>query len=107
MQNKPNFQKTEMKLNFYSAKDYGNESRLRTPKNKPNQTQSCPPKHQRRRIQKVHLLSPGAKHFWIAAAFGLAMTEEVYFLSISFFIWFNRLGISQPISGRSSWGTGG
>jgi hypothetical protein len=43
MQNKPNFQKAEMKLNLYSAKDYENKPRLRIPKNKPNQTQSCPP----------------------------------------------------------------
>jgi hypothetical protein len=43
MQNKPNFQKAKMKLNFYSAKDYENKPRLRTPKNKPNQTQFYPP----------------------------------------------------------------
>jgi len=39
MRNKPNFQKAEMKLNLYSAKDYENKLRFRTPKNKPNQTQ--------------------------------------------------------------------
>jgi len=39
MQNKPNFQKAKMKLNFYSAKDYENKPRLQKPKNKPNQTQ--------------------------------------------------------------------
>jgi hypothetical protein len=39
MQNKPNFQKAEMKLNLYSAKDYENKPRLKISKNKPNQTQ--------------------------------------------------------------------
>jgi hypothetical protein len=43
MQNKPNFQKAKMKLNFYSTRDYGNEPRLQKPKNKPNQTQFYPP----------------------------------------------------------------
>jgi hypothetical protein len=31
LQNKPNFRKVKMKLNFYSTKDYENEPRLRTP----------------------------------------------------------------------------
>jgi len=31
MQNKPNFRKAKMKLNFYSIKDYENEPRLRAP----------------------------------------------------------------------------
>ena len=39
MQNKPNFRKTKMKLNFYSTKDYENETPLPTP---PKQTQSNP-----------------------------------------------------------------
>jgi hypothetical protein len=43
MQNKANFQKAKIKLTFYSTKDYENEPRLQKPKNKPNQTQSCPP----------------------------------------------------------------
>jgi hypothetical protein len=43
MQNKPNLRKAKMKLNFYSAKDYENKSRLQKPKNKPNQTQFYPP----------------------------------------------------------------
>jgi hypothetical protein len=51
MQNKPNSRKAKMNLTFYLTKDYGNKPCLRTPKNKPNQTQ----------FQKVHLLSPGTK----------------------------------------------
>ncbi len=64
MQNKPNFRKARMNLNFYLTKDYENKPRLRTPpkqtqsnpipqrdtqyairdtRYKPNQTQSCPP----------------------------------------------------------------
>jgi len=39
MQNKPNFRKAKMKLNFYSAKGYENEPPLRTPR---KQTQSNP-----------------------------------------------------------------
>jgi len=39
MQNKPNFRKAKMKLNFYSTKDYENEPRLRAPG---KQTQSKP-----------------------------------------------------------------
>jgi hypothetical protein len=39
MQNKPNSRKAKMKLSFYSAKDYENEPRLRTPG---KQTQSNP-----------------------------------------------------------------
>ena len=39
MQNKANFRKAKMKLNFYSTKDYENEPRLRTPG---KQTQSNP-----------------------------------------------------------------
>jgi hypothetical protein len=39
MQNKPNFRKAKMKLNFYSTKDYENQGRLRTPA---KQTQSKP-----------------------------------------------------------------
>jgi len=39
MQNKPNFRKAKMKLNFYSTKDYENQGRLRTPR---KQTQSNP-----------------------------------------------------------------
>jgi len=43
MQNKPNFQNAKMNLTFYSTKDYENKPNLRTPKNKPNQTQFYPP----------------------------------------------------------------
>jgi hypothetical protein len=39
MQNKPNFRKAEMKLNFYSTKDYESQPRLRPP---PKQTQFMP-----------------------------------------------------------------
>jgi len=39
MQNKPNFQKAEMKLSFYSTGGYENQGLLRNSKNKPNQTQ--------------------------------------------------------------------
>jgi len=39
MQNKANFRKAKMKLNFYSTKDYENEPRLRAPG---KQTQSKP-----------------------------------------------------------------
>ncbi len=39
MQNKPNFRKAKMKLNFYSTKDYENQPRLRAPG---KQTQSNP-----------------------------------------------------------------
>ena len=39
MQNKPNFRKAKMNLNFYSTKDYENQGRLRTPA---KQTQSNP-----------------------------------------------------------------
>ena len=38
-QNKPNFPKAKMKLNFYSTKDYENKPRLPAP---PKQTQSNP-----------------------------------------------------------------
>ena len=43
MQNKPNFRKAKMNVNFYSTKDYENVPRRRTRKNKPNQTQSPRP----------------------------------------------------------------
>jgi len=36
MQNKPNFQKAQMNLNFYSQKDYENKWQRRVRKNKPN-----------------------------------------------------------------------
>jgi len=39
MQNKPNFRKAKMKLNFYSTKDYENEFCRKLRENKPNQTQ--------------------------------------------------------------------
>jgi len=39
MQNKPNFRKARMNLNFYSTKDYENDNTFRLPENKPNQTQ--------------------------------------------------------------------
>jgi len=39
MQNKPNFRKATMKLNFYSTKHYENKPRLRTPG---KQTQTNP-----------------------------------------------------------------
>jgi len=42
MQNKPNFRKAKMKLNFYSAKDYENETAFSLRENKPNQTQFQP-----------------------------------------------------------------
>jgi hypothetical protein len=39
MQNKPNFRKAKMKLNFYLTKRYETQGRLRAP---PKQTQSIP-----------------------------------------------------------------
>ena len=39
MQNKPNFRKAQMNLNFYSTKDYENEIAFRLRKYKPNQSQ--------------------------------------------------------------------
>jgi len=39
MQNKPNFRKAKIKLNFYSTKDYENKPRFRAPG---KQTQSNP-----------------------------------------------------------------
>ena len=36
MQNKPNFQKSQMNLNFYSTKDYENKSDWTLGENKPN-----------------------------------------------------------------------
>jgi len=39
MQNKPNFRKYKMKLNFYLTKDYENEFVFKLQENKPNQTQ--------------------------------------------------------------------
>jgi len=39
MQNKPNFRKARMFLNFYLTKDYENELCQKLQKNKPNQTQ--------------------------------------------------------------------
>jgi hypothetical protein len=58
LQNKPNSRKTEMKLNFYSAKDYENKPRLRTPKNKPNQTQF----QKARRRAKLDIFAAGENH---------------------------------------------
>ncbi len=39
MQNKANFRKAKMNVNFYSTKDYENERLSRLRENKPNQTQ--------------------------------------------------------------------
>jgi len=36
MQNKPNFQNTQMNVNLYNTKDYNNETAFRRRKNKPN-----------------------------------------------------------------------
>ena len=49
MQNKPNFRKARMNLNFYLTKDYENELCRKFQKNKPNQTQSPKPRHWRTR----------------------------------------------------------
>ena len=38
-QNKPNFRKAKMNVNFFSEKDYKNELCRKLQKNKPNQTQ--------------------------------------------------------------------
>jgi hypothetical protein len=43
MRNKPNSRKAKMNLTYCLTKDYENKPRLRTPKNKPNQTQFYPP----------------------------------------------------------------
>jgi len=43
MQNKPNFRKAKMKLNFYSTKDYENKPRLSAPG---KQTQTNPKRTQ-------------------------------------------------------------
>ena len=40
MQNKPNFQKSQMNVNPYNTKNYENESKWTLGENKPNQTQS-------------------------------------------------------------------
>ncbi len=40
MQNKPNFQKSQMNVNLYNTKVYKNETAFRRGKNKPNQSQS-------------------------------------------------------------------
>jgi len=48
-QNKPNFRKARMNLNFYLTKDYENELCRKLQKNKPNQTQSPKPRHWRTR----------------------------------------------------------
>jgi len=48
MQNKANFRKAKMKLNFYLTKDYDNERLHRRGKNKANQTQSP------RQIREIH-----------------------------------------------------
>jgi len=42
MQNKPNFQKSQMNLSIYSKKAHKNETAFRRGKNKPNQTQFKP-----------------------------------------------------------------
>jgi len=39
MQNKPNFQKSQMNLNLYNTTDYENKSNWTLGENKPNQTQ--------------------------------------------------------------------
>ena len=39
MQNKPNFRKAKMNLNFYSQKDYENKPAFGVQKNKPKQSQ--------------------------------------------------------------------
>ncbi len=41
MQNKPNFRKTKMNLNFYPTKDYENDNTFRLPENKPNTKPIC------------------------------------------------------------------
>ena len=83
MQNKPNFRKAEMKLSFYSTKDYENQGRLRNSKNKPNQTQFqnghlCQPKLRRELVDwrdTIHerrgtclrraIICKGVVFFWI------------------------------------------
>jgi len=52
MQNKPNFRKAQMNLNFYPQKHYENERLCRRRENKPNQTQ----------FQTAHI------HHWPAGA---------------------------------------
>jgi len=52
MQNKPNFQKTKMKLNLYSTKDYENKSGLLKME---KQTQSNPTCTEQRRSVKPNL----------------------------------------------------
>ncbi|MHC4069144.1 MAG: hypothetical protein ACYSR8_06135 [Planctomycetota bacterium] len=61
MQNKPNFKITEMNSNPYLTMDYRNETPLRQPQNKPNQTQSNPISNQPRPLQALfvfHLSTP-------------------------------------------------
>jgi hypothetical protein len=66
MQNKPNLRKAKMKLSFYSAKDYENKPRLRTPKNKPNQTQFYPPQADKYGGQSIRLAgNQGSGHQFI------------------------------------------
>ena len=43
MQNKPNFRKAKMNLNFCSTKDYENKPRLRTPPKQPQSNPTPPP----------------------------------------------------------------
>ncbi len=42
MQNKPNFQKSQMNVNLYNTKNYVNKCDWTIGQNKPNQTQSKP-----------------------------------------------------------------
>ncbi len=58
MQNKAILPDAQMKVSSVLTKDYENDNTFRLPENKPNQTQSCPPKHQRRRIQTQPLSAP-------------------------------------------------
>ena len=41
--NKPNFKKAQMNVSLTLTKDYRKKDDFVVPKNKPNQTQSCPP----------------------------------------------------------------
>ena len=78
MQNKANFFKAKINVNFYLQKDYENISRRGLRKNKPNQTQFQNPTPKELKEKKVSgkLLKKQFYFFYVANPANLALYSE-------------------------------
>jgi len=78
MQNKPNFRKSQMNVNIFSTRAYGNKSNWTLGQNKPNQTQfqNTTPKQRKEKKVSGKLLKKQFYFFLVAKPANPALYSE-------------------------------